>query len=176
MPEQLTDDELAVVLRILRDNWESSNTDYSADPRFTTGWWDWAREEPTVTVTDSDVAPLGGGDTGYTHMDGDGNVGQRLNGTAMVNCWAGTYETDALAGEASGGGRLSPKILANQMKVEARRLLRRPDGTTDSNGDPQLSFVAPGRARRIVESDPEGEHPTLFRYAVTARFGYVETS
>lgn len=177
MPDQIGEEPLAKICELVRTDWDASNTTYSSDPRIHTGWWDWDREEPVVTVTNPNEFPVSGGEaaTGYSYMTGDGSVGQQYAGTCLVNCWAGTFDTDALEGEGSSGGFLSPKILSWEMCKEVRRITRNyADGTTESDGSVQLTHVAPGEHRRIVQSDEDDEHPALFRYEVTVRYGYFE--
>lgn len=180
MADQIGEEPLVIIRKLLLSEWQNANTTYSADPRFTTGWWDWGRPSPTVTVTNAQtvsVAGQGNSRTGYSYMTGDGRVGQLKNGTCLVNCWGGTFETDALAGEDTDGSRLSPKTNAWEMCKETRRiLLNNAEGTLEANGDVQLSFVSPDEHRRLVDTDSDGEHPTLFRYEVTCRFGYTEES
>lgn len=177
MPRDGPDDEgLTIIRGLLDSNWDNTNTSYSSDPhRFTTGWWDWARDEPTVTITTPNVNPQSQ-QTGVSYVTGDGGVGQRYSGTCLVNGWAGTFNTDALAGEGDGGGFLSPKILAWDFCKEIRRILgENHAGTTNADGTVELTYVMPGAYRRIVESNPDDENPALFRYEVTARYGFEET-
>lgn len=179
MATLLDEEHLTIILGVLDTDWNNANTSYSSDPRFSTGWWDWGRDVPSVTVTNPQVNPasVAQNPTGATYMTGDGRVGQRQNGFCLVNAWGGTFDTDALATEGPGGDRLSPKILAWEMCKEVRRiLLSYAEGTTTSSGDVELTFLMPGETRRIVESDEEQEHPTLFRYEVECRFGYNEES
>ena len=177
MPEQLNEDPTVTIAGLIRDNWTKANTSYSSDPPVRTGWWDWGRNVPCVTVTNSNTVTVAGGDTGYSYMTGDGRVGQERNGFCLVNCWGGTFKTDALEAERDDGGFLSPKALAWQMSKEVRRiLLDNAEGTTDGSGNVELLFISPGDSRRLADTDPDDEHPTLFRYEVEAKFGYVEES
>lgn len=180
MPDQLDEEPLVIIRGLLDSRWDTANTEYSSDPRFTTGWWDWDREEPVVTITNSEVNPVTGGNqqgTGYTYMTGDGRAGQQYNGYCLVNCWGGTFETATLSDEGPNGGRLSPKVMAWQMCKEAKRVLRtQAEGTTADDGSLELTHVAPGAHRRIVEADEDDEHPALFRYEIECRFGYFEES
>lgn len=160
---------VVIVRDLLVGEWDASNTAYPNQPRVHTGWYDMGSPNPQVTVTNPNEGPTGGGDTGYTHMDGAGGVGQLITGTCLVNGWAGTRED--LEGEASDGSDINPKVLAWDFAKEIARILSDyASGTNDPNsGDLELSFVAPGEARRMVDTDPEN---AVFRYEVTARYGY----
>lgn len=163
---------------LLAGDWNPANHQHSAQPHIHTGWWDWGRETLEVTVTNPEVNPSATGrptDTGYTHMDGAGGVGQLMNGFCLVNGWGGYMGAPALAGEADDGSDLSPKTCAWEFYREIRRVLGQyADGTLADDGSVSLTFVAPGAYRRIVESDGDDEHPTLFRYEVECRFGYID--
>lgn len=180
MVDVIGEEPLVIVRELLASGWDNANTTYSSDPRFTTGWWDWGRDMPTVTVTNAQITSVSAATdtrTGYSYMTGDGRVGQLKNGIMLVNCWGGTFETPALDGEASDGERLSPKINAWEMCKEARRiLLNNAEGTLADDGSVELSFVSPAEHRRLVDTDEDDEHPTLFRYELTTRYGYTEES
>lgn len=178
MPDLKQQEPLAEIRGLLNSDWDSTNTQYSSAPLVHTGWWDWDRETLEVTVTNPETNPATSGgpsDTGYTHMQGDGSVGQRVNGYCLVNGWGGFYGADMLAGESSDGSDLSPKQCAWEFKKEITRILGQyADGTLKDDGTVSLTFVSPGTTRRVVESNGENEHPTIFRYEVECRFGYVE--
>lgn len=172
----LSEEPLVTVLGFMDTEWDNTSTVIDFDPRFSTGWWDWGRDGPLVTVTNPNASPVlrGSQPTGYDFVDGAGGVGQRYVATCLVNGWAGTF--DSLAGEGPAGGDVSPKVLAWDMCQEIRRiLLLNPEGTTDGSGSVELTSIAPGTHRRIADNDPDLEYPTLFRYEVECRYTFTET-
>lgn len=172
MAELLEDEHLTEIKDLLSANWNAANTSLADDPHVHTGWWDWGRDAPTVTVTNPNVNPVGGGATGLTHLTGDGRAGQEMSGFCLVNGWGGTYDTPAID-----DNDLSPKVVAWEFCKEIRRiLLENASGTLADDGTPALLSAAPGPHRRIVETFEEQEHPTLFRYEVEATFTYVESA
>lgn len=155
-----------ILYDLLRNNWDYTNTPYSSNPKFQTGWYDFGSSEPQVSVTDPEDSVVGGGDTEITAITGSGGVVQRRVGMVLINCWSGTYEDSRSVGAGN------PKNAAYQMAGEAKRIgLINATGTTKSDGSRQLESLAPGQVRRRRE---DGEDPIVFRYEVQMNFTYVD--
>lgn len=95
---------------LLKNNWTAANTS-SVTPDFSTGWWDDNNDLPQVTVTSDDEAPLGGGETGQTHLNS--NNEQLLSGAVDINVWANRDSSD-----------VNPKKLTYECKDEVRRIVQ----------------------------------------------------
>lgn len=101
------------IKNLLRDEWDTDNTSISSKPDFSTGWWDDNNSHPQVTVTSDDEAPLGGGDTGQTHLSNASPTEQLLAGAVDVNVWANRDSSD-----------VNPKTLTYEFKEEVRRIVQ----------------------------------------------------
>lgn len=161
-----------ILLDLLSSNWEKANTSIPDDPEFSTGWPDRASTYPVVSITNPDDAPIDGGDTGWTYMTGAGSVGQLRGGGVLVNGWAGTY--DDLASAGPNGGQVSPKQLAWDFAKEIKRILRPYGGgtTNPETGDPELNSLAPGPARKFVDTGDDGQMDAVYRYEVRVLYTY----
>jgi len=95
---------------LLKNNWTAANTS-NVTPDFSTGWWDDNNDLPQVTVTSDDEAPLGGGETGQTHLNSDND--QLLAGAVDVNVWANRDSSSE-----------NPKKLTYEFKDEVRRIVQ----------------------------------------------------
>lgn len=155
-----------IIYDLLRTNWEHTNTTYSSDPKFQTGWYDFGSDAPQVSVTEPGDSVINGGDTGITALTGSGGVVQRRVGETYATCWSGTFDDTRAAGAGN------PKNAAFQMANEARRiLLKYANGTRKTDGSKQLWSIAPGEVQRRTN---EGDDPTVFRYEVTVIYTYED--
>ncbi len=93
MPQTVTDPKL-VVRDLLRDSWDNDDVPVELDdPDIHTGWYDDARGFPQIGVSNRDERTLGGGDTGFSAIAGDGSGPiQDRTGTVLVTAFAGSRE------------------------------------------------------------------------------------
>lgn len=159
-----------VVKNAIRDGWDASNTE-SITPYIHHGWLESESDGYyEVTVSNPDESPIYGGDTGYSGIDPTGaGPTQRIGGTVNVNVWSQRGRTG------QNGNETNPRKAAYMMKAEVERVLHEecfdgiiPDGAGGTVAT-DLSFIAPGGSRRLVEED---EEPVMYRYEVRARYGY----
>lgn len=160
-----------VVKELVRREWDASNvpgdpSDITPDVKH--GWVDPDTDEIEVTVGNPEESPINGGQSGYaaTRGDGSGPV-QKLDGTVAVNCWTSRGWT----GVNGNGG--NPARVAYDMQVEVRRILHLHDDGTDADGnETSLDVLAPVGSRRFIDDDTDGQEYPIFRYRVTAGYGY----
>lgn len=162
-------DPTLIVRDILLNNWDTTNTAYGTDlsttdpPRIHTGWYDFGRGGPQVTVTNPDSFVVGGGETGYSGGTGAGEPVQVRAGTLLVNGWSGTREE--LKGTASDGSDVNPKQMAFELGKEVWRITK-----NHASGTAELETVGPDNVRGLVEDEaPE----VVFRREVTVKYTYI---
>ena len=142
------------IKNVLKDNWVAANTS-SVTPSFSTGWYSYTNTSPQISITDPEEAAISSGPTGYFGISSGGNPAQYWIGSVAVNCWA-TRE----------GTSINPKLLVNQFKTEAKRIIRA--NYDDISG---LDFIVWRGGFERVESDKK---PVVYRYAAEVGFGYLE--
>lgn len=149
-------DPVITVEELLADNWNAGNTSIGYDPDIHTGWHSDDADSPQVTVTNPEESPLGGGETGFSAMDGaGGGAVQELSGTVNVDCWSDR--------DVEGG--VNPKKLTYEFTEEVKRIV---DANRLTATDLRLiaylgrAFVPPGSE----------EHPPAFRYNCPINYLY----
>lgn len=103
------------LIALFISEWNPASTDYGQVPAIRGGWLeDDDFDTPSVRILGSTDVPLGGGDTGFTGMRGDGRPMTRFSGDQPVMC-----VTHALMHDLGG----NPKAVSKQMKNEVRRIV-----------------------------------------------------
>lgn len=154
---------------VLRTHWEDDATGLADPPGIHTGKY--TRGDvavPAVTITDGSEGPIGGGETGYTALDGAGRGGvQRIGGALTVDCVAGSY--DDLRGAGAGGANLNPKQVRWDLYEHAAQLL------VDHQLDPEtdLLWISPGEGERLAQAfGSESDVEYVFSIQFRAGYGY----
>jgi hypothetical protein len=120
-----------------------------------TGWHDAGKGDPQVSVTNDEESPFGGGETGYSAIDGGGAGGiQTRSGTVLVTAWAGSRDDYDNRGE--------EQLQAQGMANEIERIV----GQNQSPG--ALRSLAVGSRTKIVDDDESPpEHAVQFQLQFT---------
>ena len=153
MPDLIDEEPAVIVKKLLETQWDSTNIDGTFDhtKRISTGWWNEDNPHPQITVTPVDE------DTSYTGINpATGNPTSWVDGALDVNVWV-AHDYDATGG-------IHPRTHRWQLRLEVQWILgANSEGTTDENGNPQLTRLEPGRIRGDVEDD---ENPVVYRYII----------
>jgi hypothetical protein len=124
------------------------------------GWYSTDPRKLSVSITNAEESPLGGGATGFTAFRGDGSgMNQDLNGTVLVTAFA---EED---GDYNGG--LSAADVVETVKSEVERA-----GNTDQTGPGELRYLAP---QGSVEADDTDVTPPVRIRQATLGYGWQRT-
>lgn len=113
-------DTKLTVRDLLREEWDNSNVPSALEQSdIHTGWFNDGKGFPQVSVSSNEETPVGGGETGYTGIRGNGGGPiQQRQGTVLVTVWAGSREDYEFAG-------LEQKQ-ANEMANEVERIMFNP--------------------------------------------------
>lgn len=116
------------LINLILSEWNASATNYNQVPEVTSGWMDNDLfDTPTIQLVNFSENPLGGGETGYTGIQGNGRPMQRMSVSGSAICT--THERM----EGIGG---NPQYVCTQMKNEMRRLVN--DNYLDPFGDVRI--------------------------------------
>lgn len=108
-------DAVPAFLDILKTNWEPTNTDWGGTPKFTSAWEENNdADHPHVVIMEPIETPLGGGNTGFTGIQGNGKPMQRMIGSMTIFTMA--HENMDLDGN-------DPAEVAHQMSGEVKRIV-----------------------------------------------------
>lgn len=155
MPQTIPDIKLTV-RNLLRNNWSASSLPKSVlDDDIHTGWYDNGKGAPQVSVTNDEQSPFGGGETGYSAIDGGGDGGvQTRSGTVLVTAWAGSdADYDANGAE---------ELQASEMASEIERII----GQNQRPGA-LISLAVGGRTRLVDQDSAPVEHAVQFQLQFT---------
>lgn len=159
MPATINDVKLTVrdVIRSTIDD-SSFPTGLDTDD-IHTGWYDNGKSAPQISVTNDEQSPFGGGETGFSAIDGGGAGGiQTRSGTVLVTTWAGSrddYDANGLE-----------QLQAESMASEIERIV----GANQSPGS--LRSLSIDSRTRIVDDDASpSEHSVQFEL----RFTWIKT-
>jgi len=178
-PHARLDAPEVVVKEALRLGWTPPNVPGDGGgitPYVVHGWLgdgaDGHESNYTVTVSNPQENPVGGGQTGYSGMAGDGSGPvQRFSGTVTVNTWAKAGWTGL------NGNSANPRKTAHYLKREVERILfenndgQIPDGQGGEQ-DTSLDYLGSQGSTRFVEDAEDPEAAPMYRYQVTAGYGY----
>jgi len=153
-----------LLLHLLRDNWDASNT-LGVTPDISFGWFRDEADQPQAAVGQPEESPLGGGETGYSHISPDGRPGQTLAGTIDIHVWSTPQRL-----EAQGASTNNPRQFNERCCEEIQRIISnhasRPVNP-DSGNQPVDVLAYDGRAPA-----PEPDYDDRFHYIATAAYGY----
>ena len=150
----LDEDPKMTIMNLLDNNWDSSNTSISTNPKISTGWWDKSNNTPQVSVTNRQ--DLG---EGASFNDGGGEgVGRDETTTVLVTAFAQRQD-----------GEPNPKKLSFEFQQEAARIIGNNAG---SIGDFYLTTV--DSPTELPPNDPELP-PAVFGYQLTVTGRWLRT-
>lgn len=121
-PTQIADPNVTVK-NLIRDNWDASNILGTITPDFHTGWYNHGSNVTQLTFPfgSPDDSPIGGGDAGYTGIEGGGSGPvQDRAGTLFPVAWA-HREMDDVQSAGLGAGQV--KDLVYQFYQEVDRII-----------------------------------------------------
>lgn len=128
-------------------------------PRISTGWWDHTHEDPQITITDRDDPPVGGGESGWTGIKGDGSGPvQRIVGGCRVIAWAARNDD---------GSGPNPKKVRHEVGAEIRRILI----ANASSGAGSLDWL--GIDGPTDDETKDDADRMVFRAIYDVRYGYL---
>lgn len=161
-----------LVRNVLRGDWTPANVDsweVDTDVAIHHGWLDQDYTLPEITISNPSESPTGGG-TGYSGFKPDGTgPTQDIAGTVNVNAWCSRVRL----GNLTNGTLTNPRQAAYLMKCEIQRILKaRYDATNALDEATDLRRVSYLGAARFVEDADDDDRATMYRYQVTAGFGY----
>lgn len=149
-------DPILLILELLEDNWDSSNTS-SITPKFGVGWYETEASSTQVIVAQHpDEYSLGA--TGVDGLSGSGSPNQRIRGLIFVEVFVEEPVSDD-------GTAYIPEALAYVFVREIRRIIMANFNNVQADG---YDYVTYSGMNRIVPS--EDDHPISTRYSV--RLGY----
>lgn len=153
--KQLLDEDPKMTIRnLLLNNWDTSNTSISTQPKISTGWWDKSNSTPQVSVTNR--KDVGEGAT-FNESGGKG-VGRDETTSVLVTGFAQRQD-----------GEPNPKTLSFEFMQEVVRIVGNNAGNI---GDFYLTTAdAP---TELPPGDPEGP-PSVFAYQVTVTGRWLRT-
>ncbi|NHX41386.1 MULTISPECIES: hypothetical protein [Haloarcula] len=159
MPQTIPDVKLTV-RDLIQNTLDSTSFPVGLDSDdIHTGWYDNGKSAPQISVTNDEESPFGGGETGFSAIDGSGQGGiQTRSGTVLVTAWAGSrddYEDRGLE-----------QLQAEEMADEIERIV----GQNQSPGS--LRSLAVDSRTRLVDQDASpSEHSVQFEL----RFTWIKT-
>lgn len=151
-----------VVIDLLEDQWEDDNISGEFDTSWiSTGWWNEDSSNPQVTLTQSNpntrpngLDPTGRGFTSF------------VEGSISCNIWSPSVRSEDGTDWKYGA---NPKTLRWDLVREIHRIIENnQDGTTDSQGNPELVSIRTGR---FTLSEEPGE--TMVVYRATLPIDYM---
>lgn len=156
MVELLDREPAVIVKRLLETEWDATNIDgtFDASKRISTGWWEEDNPYQQITVT-----PVSEDDS-YTGIDPSGKGPTSwVDGILDCNVWV-PHDRDVTS--------VHPRSHRWELTREARGIIRaNAEGTTDENGNPELTRLEPGRVRWLVDDDSS---PVVYRTQLRVRY------
>jgi len=163
MPREPRED---LVLELLRDQWDPSNT-FGVTPDISFGWFREEASQPQVTVGQPEESPANGGETGYSHISADGDPGQTIAGTIDVHVWS---TPDRLG--AQNASTKNPRQYNERCCEEIQRIVgenaSRP--TNPDTGNQPVSFISYDGRIPV----PEPDFDDRFHYTAPVAYGYED--
>jgi hypothetical protein len=155
MPQTITDVKLTI-RDLIQDAWSAPTLPVAVESDdIHTGWFDSGKGFPQISVTNDEESPFGGGETGYSAIDGGGDGGiQTRSGTVLVTAWAGSRSDYENRGE--------EQLQAELMADELERIV------SQNQSPGSLRSLAIGSRTRRVDQDAEpAEHAVQFAFRYT---------
>lgn len=155
----LLEEEPAVIIRnLLVTNWNAANIGEPFEEAWvSTGRYDnsTSHAEVTLTTFSEDTSPDG--------IDPSGKgLTSWVDGVGQIGVWVPLTDDYASAGVA--------KDFRYDLKREVHRILENnQEGTTDSNGDPQLTRIETGSIEQFIE---DNDSPPIYRAVVPVGYQY----